>query len=897
MVETDANTYNLSSKERNQSLKISLINEQQINMIIVNLDTEQQYTALVTLPQIKEMCQYFQSVQTPKEALSILKTCIESGGIILMEDLEENNIELKYSIKTEKGELIPFDIILNLDKESENQNQNNDEEKDVQILQPIFDFKGNQEVETKYGNVTNDTTEFIKPIVQSNYKPPVLELEIIEPIVQVHYPDGTTKSTALPPRIQGPGGENITEEQLKSIQEQMNSNSTIKNFSPLKDFLNSRSNSVAKKHSSIYSTQSTPHPNNNIAIINPFGNVVRPANEDTQNQMYNHMNSSGNGINHYNMNHSFNNSVNDFHRTTSGYSTMTIQNRPFIVTNPNYTAQVPNPTIQNNNLNHKNLFKSQKHNHYNRIIERRPRMINGKGSNLKDEVRSLSSPHENDINFNSSQNSNIYQPNPTSNPFQTNQNHIKADSKAEKFPYDRNTQKPTLRKNNINNIPNLAKNKAPKNKKKKKKNNNSIQKVRNSQPHNNLTQIKLQQQRLKEVQEKLVFIQKQQQQLQEKQKELFLQQQQSKIIKNKIKVIQDLNGADLDKNSQQLIKQNKSTQNQEENRQLPKTKKPIKHTNSLTDNPKYQNKELQQINKNKKNNLGYQTKTSTPMPTQTPTLGNGDFNQQLLTLAQIASMQNEANPQFKNLKAITLEQQDQQVENTEEQEVQEYLPQEEQEREYEDVANENEAYAALQQDNSQANINIESEALFFTEEGRVIFRNGLLRGIIHRYVEIDEVVGKIQDILSKGVKFTLVYKAFDVGDSARTFHEKCDKLKMSLVLIETDKDVRFGGFTTNSWDGHCLKKIDNNAFVFSLDNNTIYDIIENKPAIGCYPKFGPVFFGCQIRIYDEFFTKGGTTCRRGMNYKTSRDYELNNGEQKYLIKDIEIYDIETVDIE
>ena len=95
-----------------------------------------------------------------------------------------------------------------------------------------------------------------------------------------------------------------------------------------------------------------------------------------------------------------------------------------------------------------------------------------------------------------------------------------------------------------------------------------------------------------------------------------------------------------------------------------------------------------------------------------------------------------------------------------------------------------------------------------------------------------------------------------------------------------------------------LKKIiDNNAFVFSLDNNTIYDIIENEPAIGCYPKFGPVFFGCQIRIYDEFFTKGGTTCRRGLNYKTSRDFELNNGEQKYLIKDIEIYNIETVDIE
>ena len=55
-----------------------------------------------------------------------------------------------------------------------------------------------------------------------------------------------------------------------------------------------------------------------------------------------------------------------------------------------------------------------------------------------------------------------------------------------------------------------------------------------------------------------------------------------------------------------------------------------------------------------------------------------------------------------------------------------------------------------------------------TEEGRIIFRNGLLRGIIHKYAEIDDVISKIQDILLKGVKFNLVYKAFDVGDKAKS---------------------------------------------------------------------------------------------------------------------------------
>ena len=72
---------------------------------------------------------------------------------------------------------------------------------------------------------------------------------------------------------------------------------------------------------------------------------------------------------------------------------------------------------------------------------------------------------------------------------------------------------------------------------------------------------------------------------------------------------------------------------------------------------------------------------------------------------------------------------------------------------------------------------------------------------------------------------------------------------MTLVLVETTKGRRFGGFTTKSWDGNCVKKVDNNAFVFSIDKNKCYDVIKNEFAVGGYPKFGPVFFGCQIRIY------------------------------------------------
>ena len=120
----------------------------------------------------------------------------------------------------------------------------------------------------------------------------------------------------------------------------------------------------------------------------------------------------------------------------------------------------------------------------------------------------------------------------------------------------------------------------------------------------------------------------------------------------------------------------------------------------------------------------------------------------------------------------------------------------------------------------------------------------------------------------------LIYKASADSDRAIDFHKKCDEAKSTIVLIETDKGKRFGGYTSVSWKGNCKEKIDEDAFIFSLDKMKTYDIIPGKKAIGCYPKFGPVFLGCQIKINDNAFKRGGTTFKKGINYKTKADFEL-----------------------
>ena len=87
--------------------------------------------------------------------------------------------------------------------------------------------------------------------------------------------------------------------------------------------------------------------------------------------------------------------------------------------------------------------------------------------------------------------------------------------------------------------------------------------------------------------------------------------------------------------------------------------------------------------------------------------------------------------------------------------------------------------------------------------------------------------------------------------------------------------------------------MDENAFIFSLDKMKIYENIPKEEAIGCYPNYGPIFLGCQIKIYDDAFTKGGSTHERQLNYNTDEDYELTDGDKTFNIKDIEVYEVIT----
>ena len=162
--------------------------------------------------------------------------------------------------------------------------------------------------------------------------------------------------------------------------------------------------------------------------------------------------------------------------------------------------------------------------------------------------------------------------------------------------------------------------------------------------------------------------------------------------------------------------------------------------------------------------------------------------------------------------------------------------------------------------------------------------------IIHNMKELELITDKINKD-NKKIIINLLYKASVDGDKAAIFHDKCDQAKSTIVLVETLNGKRFGGFTTCSWAGNCEDKNDSDAFIFSLDKMETYDNIPGDEAIGCYPKFGPIFLGCQIKIFDNALTKGGTTFEKELNFNTKEDYELTRRERVFQIKDVEVYEV------
>ena len=156
------------------------------------------------------------------------------------------------------------------------------------------------------------------------------------------------------------------------------------------------------------------------------------------------------------------------------------------------------------------------------------------------------------------------------------------------------------------------------------------------------------------------------------------------------------------------------------------------------------------------------------------------------------------------------------------------------------------------------------------------------------------IENEIEKQLKKNViSYDLLYKASKDGDKSENFHSKCDNINNTLVIIKTTNSNIFGGFTTKTWN-HAGYINDPFAFAFSLNNQKIYNIIDNKNgnyAIYAHSSYGPCFGdGTDFGLSSDCLEKNNNWCSCKRTYNFNGDH-LNQNSISFQVLDYEVYHV------
>ena len=155
---------------------------------------------------------------------------------------------------------------------------------------------------------------------------------------------------------------------------------------------------------------------------------------------------------------------------------------------------------------------------------------------------------------------------------------------------------------------------------------------------------------------------------------------------------------------------------------------------------------------------------------------------------------------------------------------------------------------------------------------------------------------------NKQMRFELLYSATRDGDNRKAFHDRCDNKSPTITIVQTQKNIIFGGYTEINWESKGNAKKDKNAFCFSLTNNKKYFQNEgNNDSIFCNKDFGPWFGTCFFGIgycRDNFCSDYKSNYLQDLGYYGGNNYkkfEINNNESSFVCKELEVFEIKYLD--
>ena len=141
------------------------------------------------------------------------------------------------------------------------------------------------------------------------------------------------------------------------------------------------------------------------------------------------------------------------------------------------------------------------------------------------------------------------------------------------------------------------------------------------------------------------------------------------------------------------------------------------------------------------------------------------------------------------------------------------------------------------------------------------------------------------------INFKLIFKMSENGYDGKSFHKICDNEAPTLIIIKSKNNKIFGGFTPLDWGKEEKPKDDlNQSFVFSLDINKRYDILNKKKyAIRCRKNEGPVFGNAEIKLGEDM-TKVELYATGNGNYFSENDLDIIGEKGKH--KSLETLELE-----
>ena len=131
------------------------------------------------------------------------------------------------------------------------------------------------------------------------------------------------------------------------------------------------------------------------------------------------------------------------------------------------------------------------------------------------------------------------------------------------------------------------------------------------------------------------------------------------------------------------------------------------------------------------------------------------------------------------------------------------------------------------------------------------------------------------------------------GDKTETFYNKCAGKYPTIVFVKTTKGHRFGGYSSIPWKNrNGLIFRDEKNFIFSLDKQKKYNIKNADKAIQTNSTYFAFGGGSDFYVYDKCTSYTGNYNKNSGTYNTTEQYELNGGENCYIVSSYEVYQIE-----